>query len=71
MTLPIIVGMAMGPHAGSNGATLNRFHISAVAFQRAQQLKQGARPRVDAGTHKIATVAVLEVLADTISWSMT
>ena len=70
MTLPVIVGMALAPHAAS-GATLNRFHISALAFQRAQQLKQGARPRVDAGIHKIATVAVLEVLADTISWSTT
>lgn len=67
MTLPVIVGMALAPHA--SGATLNRFHISALAFQRAQQLKLGARPRVDAGVHKIATVAVLEVLADTISWS--
>lgn len=69
MTLPVIVGINLTPHASSNGATLNRFHISALAFQRATQLKQGARPRVDAGNHKIATVAVMEVLADTISWS--
>ena len=69
MTLPIVVGMGMAALGASNGATLNRFHISALAFQRAQQLKLGARPRIDAGVHKIATVAVLEVLADTISWS--
>jgi DNA-directed RNA polymerase subunit K/omega len=71
LTLPVIVGINLTPHAATNGATLNRFHISALAFQRAQQLKQGARPRVDAGVHKIATVAVMEVLADTISWSTT
>ena len=69
VTLPIVVGMGMAALGGSNGATLNRFHISALAFQRAQQLKMGARPRVEAGTHKLVTVAVLEVLADTISWS--
>ena len=71
MTLPVIVETAMAPLAARNGATLNRFHISALAFQRAQQLKLGARPRVDAGTHKVVTLAVLEVLADTISWSLT
>ena len=69
MSLSVIVGTILNPHASANGAVLNRFHISAVAFQRAQQLKLGARPRVDAGTHKIATVAVMEVLADTISWN--
>ncbi len=48
---------------------LTGFHLVAVVFQRAKQLKSGARPRVDAGSHKATRVALLEVLADTVSWS--
>jgi DNA-directed RNA polymerase subunit K/omega len=42
-----------------------------VVFQRAKQLQNGARPRVDAGNHKPTRVALMEVLADTVSWSAT
>jgi DNA-directed RNA polymerase subunit K/omega len=48
---------------------LTGFHLVSVVFQRAKQLKSGARPRVDAGDHKATRVALLEVLADTVSWS--
>jgi DNA-directed RNA polymerase subunit K/omega len=48
---------------------LTGFHLVAVVFQRAKQLKSGARPRVDAGSHKATRLALLEVLADTVSWS--
>lgn len=52
-----------GPHH-------NRFHLAAVAFLRAKQLQAGARPRVAWDRQKLVTLAVLEVLADTVSWSL-
>jgi DNA-directed RNA polymerase subunit K/omega len=51
---------------------MNRFHVASVAFQRARQLHNGARPRVDdSARHKPTFLAVLEVWAQTVSWSMT
>jgi DNA-directed RNA polymerase subunit K/omega len=50
-------------------APLTRFLLASVAFQRAKQLHGGARPHVDAGGHKPTRVALLEILADTISWT--
>lgn len=50
-------------------ASLSRFHIAALVFQRARQLQNGARPRVDAAGHRPTRIALLEVLADTISWT--
>jgi RNA polymerase Rpb6 len=50
-----------GPLAG--------FLLAAVAFQRAKQLQGGARPHLDAGDHKPTHVALLEIQADTISWT--
>ena len=49
----------------------NRFLLSAIAFQRSKQLQCGAVARVARGRHKPTYIAVLEVLADTISWSHT
>lgn len=57
-------------NAASDGPTLNRFHIVALAFQRAKQLQNGARPRVDPAGHKPTRVALLEVMADTVSWTL-
>lgn len=68
MTLPAIVEVGLAGLT-REGPLSSRFHIAALAFQRAQQLKLGARPRVDAGGHKVVTVALMEVLADTISWT--
>ena len=47
----------------------SRFLLSAIAFLRSQQLKQGASARVERDGHKPTYIAVLEVLANTISWS--
>lgn len=47
----------------------NRFLLSAVAFLRSKQLKDGASARVDRDGHKPTSIAVLEVLANTVSWS--
>lgn len=54
-----------------NQTLQNRFVVAVVAFRRSRQLQDGARPRVLAGRHKPAQLAVLEVLADTVSWSLT
>jgi DNA-directed RNA polymerase subunit K/omega len=47
----------------------NRFLLSAVAFLRTKQLRDGARARVARDGHKPTSIAVLEVLANTVSWS--
>jgi DNA-directed RNA polymerase subunit K/omega len=54
---------------GIHDGPLTGFHLVSVVFQRAKQLQNGARPRVDPGDHKPTRVALLEVLADTVSWS--
>ena len=54
---------------GSNSQTLgNRFLLSAIAFLRSKQLAAGAAARIARDGHKPTYVAVLEVLANTISW---
>ena len=47
---------------------LSRFHVATLAFRRAKQLHDGARPRVDAAGHLSWRVALLEVEADQVSW---
>jgi len=47
----------------------NRFLLCVIAFHRSKQLKNGAAPRIDVDGHKPAYVAVLEVIADRVSWS--
>ena len=46
----------------------SRFHIATLAFHRAKQLHEGARPRVEGGNHRSWRVAVLEVEAARVSW---
>jgi hypothetical protein len=41
----------------------HRFLFVTVASRRVLQIRAGARPRVDAGSHKPTVVAVAEVLA--------
>jgi DNA-directed RNA polymerase omega subunit len=48
---------------------LTGFLLASVAFQRAKQLQMGARPRVEAAGHKPTRVALLEILADAVSWT--
>jgi DNA-directed RNA polymerase subunit K/omega len=55
---------------GSNAdAVPSRFLLSSIAFLRSKQLKDGAIARVERNGHKPTFIAVLEVLADRISWS--
>jgi DNA-directed RNA polymerase subunit K/omega len=51
-------------------ATSNRFHVASVAFLRAKQLQAGAKPRVPSHRHKPVRIALLEVMAEAISWSL-
>ena len=58
------------PPDSSETLTLgNRFLLSAIAFQRSKQLKDGAVARIARDGHKPTYIAVMEVLANTISWS--
>ena len=49
----------------------NKFRLVTLAFQRCKQLQNGARPRVEPGDHKSQRIAMLEVMAGAISWSLT
>jgi DNA-directed RNA polymerase subunit K/omega len=55
-----------GSDTGTRG---NRFLLSAIAFLRSKQLADGASARVAGDRHKPTSIAVLEVLANTVSWS--
>ena len=66
---PAPVPATTGPPSIPSDGPLSGFHLVAVVFQRAKQLQNGARPRVEAGDHKATRVALLEVLADTVSWT--
>ena len=57
-----------GNHLPADSPLHSRFHVAAIAFLRAKQLQAGARPRVEARGRKVVTLALLEVVADTISW---
>lgn len=58
------------PSTGGGGPALSRFHVAALVFQRARQLNNGAPPRVDPAGHKPLHLALLEVLANTVSWTV-
>ncbi len=48
----------------------SKFRFITVAAQRAKQLQNGAKPRVDARSRKPTRVAMQEVLAGVISWDV-
>jgi len=50
---------------------LNKFSLVILIAQRARQLQNGARPRVDSDGHKFQWVALREVMAGMISWDVT
>jgi DNA-directed RNA polymerase subunit K/omega len=57
---------------GSNTDDIpSRFLLSSIAFLRSKQIKNGATARVERNGHKPTYIAILEVLADRISWSHT
>jgi DNA-directed RNA polymerase omega subunit len=46
----------------------SKFRFITVASQRAKQLQNGAKPRVEARSRKPTRVAMQEVLANAVSW---
>ena len=46
----------------------SKFQFITVASQRAKQLQNGAKPRVEARSRKPTRVAMQEVLANAVSW---
>ena len=64
---PTALSPATAPSVGPHH---NRFHLASVAFLRVRQLQLGARPRVSWDRQKPVTLALQEVLADAVSWSV-
>ena len=56
--------------SGDGQQPWGNFHLATVVFRRALQLRAGARPRVDPGSHKLGHVAFLEVTAGAIPWEV-
>jgi DNA-directed RNA polymerase subunit omega len=48
----------------------SKFRFITVAAQRAKQIQNGAKPKVEVKTRKPTRVAIEEVLANAISWEM-
>jgi DNA-directed RNA polymerase subunit omega len=48
----------------------SKFRFITVAAQRAKQVQNGAKPRVESKTRKPTRVAIEEVMANAISWEM-
>jgi DNA-directed RNA polymerase subunit omega len=48
----------------------SKFRFITVAAQRAKQLQNGAKPRVEARSRKATRVAMEEVLANAVSWEV-
>lgn len=48
----------------------SKFRFITVAAQRAKQVQNGAKPRVESKTRKPTRVAIEEVLANAVSWEI-
>ena len=48
----------------------SKFRFITVASQRAKQIQNGAKPRVEARSRKATRVAMEEVLAGAVSWEV-
>ena len=48
----------------------SKFRFITVAAQRAKQVQNGAKPRVETKTRKATRVAIEEVLANAVSWEI-
>jgi DNA-directed RNA polymerase subunit omega len=48
----------------------SKFRFITVAAQRAKQLQNGAKPRVEARSRKSTRIAMQEVLAGAVSWEL-
>jgi DNA-directed RNA polymerase subunit omega len=48
----------------------SKFRFITVAAQRAKQIQNGAKPRVEVKSRKPTRIAMQEVLADAVSWEL-
>ncbi len=48
----------------------SKFRFITVAAQRAKQLQNGAKPRVEVRSRKPTRIAIEEVLANAVSWEV-
>jgi DNA-directed RNA polymerase subunit omega len=48
----------------------SKFRFITVAAQRAKQIQNGAKPRVDVKSRKATRIAMHEVLAGAVSWEV-
>jgi DNA-directed RNA polymerase omega subunit len=48
----------------------SKFRFITVSAQRAKQLQNGAKPRVESRSRKATRVAMEEVLAEAVSWEL-
>ena len=48
----------------------SKFRFITVAAQRAKQIQNGAKPRVEVNSRKPTRIAVQEVLANAVSWEI-
>ena len=48
----------------------SKFRFITVAAQRAKQLQNGAKPRIEVKSRKPTRIAMHEVLAGTVSWEV-
>jgi DNA-directed RNA polymerase omega subunit len=48
----------------------SKFRFITVASQRAKQIQNGAKPRVEVKSRKATRVAIEEVLANAVSWEL-
>jgi DNA-directed RNA polymerase subunit omega len=48
----------------------SKFRFITVAAQRAKQIQNGAKPRVEARSRKPTRIAMQEVLAEAVDWEM-
>jgi DNA-directed RNA polymerase subunit K/omega len=69
VSAPVAVVHPLVQDSCENEIKGNRFLLSALAFQRSKQLRGGATCRIERNGHKSTYLAVLEVLANTVSWS--
>lgn len=48
----------------------SKFRFITVSAQRAKQLQNGAKPRVESRSRKATRIAMEEVLAEAVSWEL-
>jgi DNA-directed RNA polymerase subunit omega len=48
----------------------SKFRFITVAAQRAKQIQNGAKPRVEVTSRKPTRIAIQEVLANAVSWEI-